>query len=169
LTILIIDSLEFDMTDMPWYDEIALPALLRHARKTYGSAMRRALDDAGYDDIPANGLYLIGGLALRTRDVPLGQLIRELEISKQAAGVLVDTLVMRGYLARTVDPDDRRKLSVGLTERGSAAAAVQTTARERIDAKLLAKVGAHDADAARRALAALVDIGMEEREAAKSD
>jgi hypothetical protein len=48
----------------PWYDEIVMSALLRHARYTYGIAMRRALAEAGYDDIPKNGLYVIGGLAL---------------------------------------------------------------------------------------------------------
>jgi hypothetical protein len=43
-------------TEARWYDEVSIPALLRHARYTYGKAMRSALDQAGYDDIPANGL-----------------------------------------------------------------------------------------------------------------
>src|SRR5215469_11166245 len=125
-------------------DEIVLPALLRHARTTYGAAMRQALAEAGYDDIPGNGLYVIGGLALNREDIPLGQLIRELRISKQAAGQLVDTLVTRGYLERAVDKDDRRKLTVTLTERGRAAAAIQSAAREKVDAELLAAVGPGD-------------------------
>jgi DNA-binding MarR family transcriptional regulator len=124
-----------------WFEEIGLPVLLRHARTTYGTAMRRALDDAGYDDIPGNGLYVIGGLARGVPDIPLGQLIKELRISKQAAGQLVDALVMRGYLERAVDKDDRRKLTVTLTERGKAAAATQAAAREKVDAELLASVG----------------------------
>src|SRR6185437_5299881 len=97
---------------------VPLPALLRHARNAYGSAMRRALEQAGYDDIPKNGLYLIGGLALGAGDVPLAALIRDLRISKQAAGQLVDTLVSRGYLHRTTDEQDRRRLLITLTERG---------------------------------------------------
>ena len=52
------------MDEKPWYDDIVMPALLRHARNTYGSVMRQALAEAGYDDIPGNGLYVIGGLAL---------------------------------------------------------------------------------------------------------
>src|SRR5262249_27454713 len=99
-------------------DDVAMPALLRHARNTYGAAMRRALEQAGYDDIPKDGLYVIGGMAMGAGGVPLGQLIRELRVSKQSAGQLVDTLVMRGYLARTVDEGDRRRLTVTLTERG---------------------------------------------------
>lgn len=150
----------------PWNpDDIVIPALLRHARVTYGLAMRRALAEAGYDDIPKNGLYVIGGMAFDRDDLPLSQLIRELRISKQAAGQLVDMLVMRRYLKRQVDEDDRRKLTVTLTERGRAAAATQAAARKRIDAALVAKVGEDDVRRMRRTLGALIDLGScEEQE-----
>jgi DNA-binding MarR family transcriptional regulator len=137
---------------------IPLPALLRHARSAYGAAMRRALEDAGYTDLPRNGLYVIGGLALEGADVPLATLIRDLRISKQAAGQLVDTLVNRGYLARAVDEQDRRRLIVTLTDRGRAAALTQAAARERIDAQLLAKVGPQCVQQTRVALAALAEM-----------
>ena len=137
---------------------IPLPALLRHARAAYGSAMRSALEDAGYDDVPKNGLYVIGGLALGAGDVPLASLIRDLRISKQAAGQLVDTLVNRGYLARNIDEQDRRRLIVTLTDRGRAAAATQATARERVDAELVAKVGPECVEHTRIALAALTEM-----------
>lgn len=140
-------------------EDVVIPALLRHARNTYGSAMRQALAEAGYDDIPGNGLYVIGGLALNRADIPLGQLILELHLSKQAAGQLVDTLVTRGYLDRAPDKEDRRKLTVALTERGRAAAAVQGAARDKIDAELLARVGEDDVNRTRRTLAALIEIG----------
>lgn len=142
-----------------WHHLVVIPALLRHARHTYGVAMRQALTDAGYDDIPANGLYVLGGLALGADDAPLGELIRELRISKQAAGQLVDTLVTRGYLKRGVDESDRRKLTITLTERGQRAASTQAGARELIDAELIARVGQADVNIARRTLAALIDIG----------
>lgn len=140
---------------------ISLPVLLRHARTAYGSSMRSALDAAGYDDIPRNGLYVIGGLALEDDEHPLSSVITELNISKQAAGQLVDTLVTRGYLNRSVDTVDRRKLKVGLTERGRAAAAVMVAARMQIDGELLARVEPQDLDAARRVLMALIEIGKE--------
>ncbi len=143
--------------------DVVIPALLRHARNTYGSAMRQALAEAGYDDIPGNGLYVIGGLALNRADIPLGQLILELHLSKQAAGQLVDTLVTRGYLDRTPDKEDRRKLTVALTERGRAAAAVQGAARDKIDAELLARVGEEDVRRTRRTLAALIEIGHQQK------
>jgi len=147
----------------PWFEEVALPVLLRHARAAYGAAMRKALAEAGYDDIPGNGLYVIGGLALDREDIPLSQLIRELRVSKQAAGQLVDTLVNRGYLDRQMDKNDRRKLTVTLTERGRAAAGVQSAAREKVDAELLGCVGQEDISRTRRTLAVLANLGVQIR------
>ncbi|MGB3497348.1 MarR family winged helix-turn-helix transcriptional regulator [Rhodanobacter lindaniclasticus] len=138
-----------------------MPALLRHARTTYGAAMRRALADAGCNDIPANGLYLIGGLALHDGEMPLGELVKDLRVSKQAASQLVDALVTGGYLQRIVDEKDRRKLLVTLTRRGRNAAAVQAKAREQIDAELLARVGVNGVNATRKTLAALIDLGRQ--------
>ncbi|MBK7643915.1 MAG: winged helix DNA-binding protein [Planctomycetes bacterium] len=146
----------------PPLEPVPLPALLRHARTTYGSAMRAALVKAGYTDIPKNGLYVIGGLALEG-ERPLSALIDDLEISKQAAGQLVDALVERGYLEREVDAEDRRRLTISLSARGRAAAKVQTVAREKIDTELLARVGERSVAAARRALFALIEIRREAR------
>jgi DNA-binding MarR family transcriptional regulator len=148
----------------PWYEDVVVPALLRFARGTYATAMRRALDNAGYDDIPENGLFVIGGLAMGAGDVPLGHLVRDLRISKQAAGQLVDTLVTRGYLSREGDLVDRRRLVITLTERGRDAAAVQGGARDRIDADLHARIGDSGLRSLKRGLAALIEIGRQDRE-----
>ena len=146
----------------PDFEQLVMPALLRHARVTYGLAMRKALAEAGFDDLPGNGLYVIGGLALGEGKIPLGQLVKELRVSKQAGDQLVDTLVLRGYLERTVDSNDRRKFSITLTERGRAAAAIQSAAREKIDAELVARVGLEDVKRTRRTLAVLIDLGCRE-------
>jgi DNA-binding MarR family transcriptional regulator len=151
------------MENPPWFEEVSIPALLRHARATYGMAMRQALERAGYDDLPANGLYVIGGLAFGAGDVPLGDIIEDLRISKQAAGQLIDTLVTRGYLARSVDETDRRKLTITLTERGRAAAQTQGEGRQRIDAELAARVGPEEVACLRRTLAVLTEMGRTEK------
>ncbi len=135
-----------------------LPALLRGARTAYGSAIRADLDTAGCDDVPRNGIYVIGAIA-RT-EAPLGDIIDQLGVSKQAAGALVDTLVTRGYLDRTIDPEDRRRLRVSLTERGEAAAEVVRAAVERMDAALLARVGPEHVAHTRATLAALITGGQ---------
>lgn len=149
------------MPNGAWYETISIPALMRHARTTYGTAMRHALEQAGYDDLPRNGLYVIGGLAKEQDDVPLAQIIDDLQLSKQAAGQLVDTLVVRGYLERRSNPQDRRRLSVSLTERGRDAASVQAKAREGVDQALVEKVGHKGLSALRGMLAALIGIGKD--------
>jgi DNA-binding MarR family transcriptional regulator len=139
--------------EVEWFDDVPLPALLRAARSAYGSAIRTALAEVGCDDMPRNGSYVIGAIA-RT-GAPLGDIIRWMAMSKQAAGQLVDTLVTRGYLHRSVDPEDRRRLIVTLTERGSAAADVIRRAVDGVDAALAARVGEEYIAHTRATLAAL--------------
>ncbi|MBN9511201.1 MAG: MarR family transcriptional regulator [Alphaproteobacteria bacterium] len=146
----------------PWHEAVAIPVLLRHARRAYGSAMRTALAAIGCDDVPRNGLYVIGGMAKGAGGVPLSQLVRELGVSKQAAGQLVDTLVVRGYLDRSADAEDRRKISITLTPRGQAAAAAQAAARDRVDAELAARAGPDCVAAMRKALGTLCDMGQQD-------
>ena len=138
-------------------DQTAFPALLRAARRTYGSAVREALADAGCDDVPRNGSYVLAATA-RT-GVPLSRIIQELGVSKQAAGQLVDTLVARGYLDRAPDPDDRRRLTITLTPRGHAAAEVIRSAVGQVDADLARRVGPEYVAHARATLAALIEAG----------
>jgi DNA-binding MarR family transcriptional regulator len=143
------------------FDHVSMPVLLWHARTAYVLAMRSALNEVGYEDIPKSGLYVLGGLARQKGGRPLSQLIEDLRISKQAAGQLVDTLVTRGYLERDVDAEDRRKLTIALTERGRAVAKVLAVARAKVDAQLISRAGAKDVERARRVLSVLVDIGHE--------
>jgi DNA-binding MarR family transcriptional regulator len=143
-------------------DEMGLPALLRAARRTYGLTVRAALADGGCDDMPRNGSYVVGAIA-RT-GAPLGRIISQLGVSKQAAGALVDTLVTRGYLDRSVDPDDRRRLTVTLTERGLAAADIVRAVVEQVDSELEARVGSEHVAHTRATLAALIEVGHRSRE-----
>ena len=141
--------------EQDWFADVSFPALLRAARRAYGTVVIEALAEAGCDDMPRNGSYLIGAIA-RT-GAPLSQIIDALGVSKQAAGQLVDTLVTRGYLTRAADPDDRRRLTITLTDRGLAAAEVIRTAVERVDASVLGRVGPEYVAHTRATLAALIE------------
>lgn len=142
-----------------WYQDIVMPALLRWSQRTYGERMRTALAEAGCDDMPPNGMFVVGSLARGTGVTPLGTLGMHLNVSKQAVGQLIDSLVLRGYLKREADEEDRRRISIKLTERGWHAAAIQREEREKIDAALVEKVGADTVASARKVLGALVEIG----------
>jgi DNA-binding MarR family transcriptional regulator len=136
--------------------EIPLAALLRAARTTVGRAIRSALEDAGYDDVPANGPYVIS--ATSVAGVPLAVIIERLGLSKQAAGHLVDLLVLRGYLDRQVDPEDRRRLVVLPTDRGTGAALVIRQVADLLEFRLAAELGDDDLQATRRTLASLATM-----------
>jgi DNA-binding MarR family transcriptional regulator len=129
---------------------------MRFARAAYVSAIRAAQEAAGCDDMPRNGTYVIGAIARGY--APLSDVIQELGMSKQAAGQLVDTLVLRGYLDRATDPADRRRLTLTLTERGRAAAQATGAAIAGVDAELAERIGAEAIARTRETLAALASI-----------
>jgi DNA-binding MarR family transcriptional regulator len=143
----------------PWYDEVVTPALVGSARRTYTFAMRRALLDAGFDDMPRRGIGVVGGIA-NNGDAPQEEFGRHLGVSKQAASQLIDLLVTRGYIARTADPGDRRRVILSLTDRGRAAAAASAGATAKVDAAVARRCSAEDRAAARRVLGAMADIGQ---------
>jgi DNA-binding MarR family transcriptional regulator len=136
--------------------DLVIPALLRASRGAYGHAVRVRLAAAGFDDLPRNGPYVLGGMA--NRDGTAAGLVRELGVSKQAASQLIDALVLRGYLEREIDPDDRRRLTIALTERGRAAAAAVRAGVDSIDGELEAMLSPAELHGLRAGLVALCEI-----------
>ena len=133
-----------------------IPALLRAARGAYAGAIRRRLLDAGFDDLPRSGPFVLGGMA--NHGGSAADLIRDLGVTKQAASQLVDTLVVRGYLDRHVDADDRRRMTIALTERGRAAAAAVRDGVEAVDTELARLVTPAELAGLRAGLVALWGI-----------
>jgi DNA-binding MarR family transcriptional regulator len=115
-----------------------------------------ALADAGFEDMPRNGPYVLGGMV--NRGGSAAQLVTELGVSKQAASQLTDTLVLRGYLTRSPNPDDRRRIDIAATERGRAAAKVVRSAVQTVEDELAELVKPATIKAMRSGLFALVDI-----------
>lgn len=142
--------------------EVAIPSLLRAARACYGDRIRVELAAAGFDDVPRNGAYVLG--AIGTHGAPLALAVSGLGVSKQAASQLIDTLVVRGYLARTPDQTDRRRMNVALTTRGQAAAAAIHSGVRSVENELHAQVSDEGVQALRAGLTALAQIGAERRD-----
>jgi DNA-binding MarR family transcriptional regulator len=90
--------------------------------------------------------------------IAAGDLVQNLGVSKQAASQLIDTLVVRGYLDRTVNEDDRRRMDIVLTERGREAAHVVRAAIGAVDRELAARISPDGVAALRAGLEALCDI-----------
>jgi len=141
--------------------EVTMPALLRGARKAYGTAMRQALAENGFGDIPKNGIFVLG--ALNRTGAPLADIITMLGVSKQSAGQLVDALVERGYLERIADEDDRRRVTIKLGKRGRAAAEISREANRCVTDALIEKIGADGMAELRKSLAALIELSWERK------
>jgi DNA-binding MarR family transcriptional regulator len=102
--------------------ELATSTLMRLARGVYARAIRAQLEEIGIDDgLPHNGAFILAGID--ATGGPRGDLEAELGVSKQAVSQAIDRLVRRGYLERSVDPEDRRRVSLELTVRGREALA----------------------------------------------
>jgi DNA-binding MarR family transcriptional regulator len=147
------------MTDESRYERMGIPGLLRAARQAYGAAVRQAFADAGFEDIPRNGAFVLARVYDGSSE-PSG-LARALGISKQAVSQLIDTMVMRGYLERTPDSDDRRRMLLTLTPRGEEAATVSWHAATAVDDELTRRLSADGVAALRAGLIALCEMAEE--------
>jgi len=144
------------MSTEPPGDHDAIPALMRAARGSYAEAIYRHLAAADLDDLPRNGPFVLGGMARTAASA--ADLIAALGVTKQAASQLIDTLVIRGYLTREVNPNDRRRMTIELTDRGRAAAAAVRAGVEEVDAELAGMISPAELAGLRAGLAALARI-----------
>ena len=142
-----------------WWEDVATSALLRAAFRSYGDVVRTAVAEAGFDDLPRNGAYVVGATARQT--VTMQELPAALGVTKQAFSQLLDTLVLRGYVERETDPSDRRRLVLHLTDRGRALAEVVDGCGTRADAAVADLVGADALHTARRVLAAMNQLPVD--------
>jgi DNA-binding MarR family transcriptional regulator len=142
-----------------WYEELVLPVLLGAGRMTYGREIRKGYAEAGFDDIPKLGPRLLGGIRRFGGSVgSVGDVARDFGVSKQAASKLIDTLVIRGYVERGTDPEDRRRLTLELTDRGREAADIGWKATDQVDRELEQEVGAEAVKQMRETVGALVAL-----------
>ncbi|MFY9927272.1 MAG: MarR family transcriptional regulator [Streptosporangiaceae bacterium] len=137
-------------------DEANIPVLLRGARGSYARSMAVFLAEAGCDDLPRNGPFVLGGMA--NHHASAVDMIRGLGVTRQAASQLIDTLVVRGYLSREVNPADRRRLNIELTDRGRAAAEAIATAIGHVDEELATMITPAELAGLRAGLIALATI-----------
>jgi DNA-binding MarR family transcriptional regulator len=135
---------------------LATPTLMRSARGAYASSIRAELHSIGIDDLPRNGAFILAGID--TTGGPRQDLPSDLGVTKQAVSQLVETLVNRGYLERGPDPEDRRRITLALTERGKQVMGAVLRGVEAVDIQLRERVSPEQIEAMRSALFALSEI-----------
>jgi DNA-binding MarR family transcriptional regulator len=136
--------------------ELSTPTLMRLARGTYARAIRAKLHAIGVGDLPRNGVVMLAGID--SADGLRQDLASDLGITKQAVSQLIDTMVTRGYLNRTPDPDDRRRISLELTARGHRVLDAAMDGVDAVDAQLAERLSPEQVAAMRAGLAALAEI-----------
>jgi DNA-binding MarR family transcriptional regulator len=139
--------------------DLATPTLMRAARGTYARSIRAQLREIGADDLPRNGAFIL--FRLYEASEPRDDLPAGLGVSKQAVSQAIDILVNRGYVDRSPDPSDRRRITLELTERGHQVVAAVWRGTETIDRQLAARVSPEAVEAMRSGLMALADIKAE--------
>jgi DNA-binding MarR family transcriptional regulator/catechol 2,3-dioxygenase-like lactoylglutathione lyase family enzyme len=139
--------------------DVAIPTLMRAARGTYARSIRSHLRAIGVEDLPRNGAFILFGVmegGTPGEDLPAG-----LGVSKQAVSQAVDILVNRGYLDRSPDASDRRRITLELTERGHRVVEAVWRGTEAIDAQLATRLSPEEIAIMRSGLSALADIKAE--------
>jgi len=132
------------------------PTLMRAARGTYAQAIRAQLHAIGIDDLPRNGAFILAEIDTAGGAPP--DLPADLGVTKQAVSQAIDAMVNRGFLHRGPDPDDRRRITLELTDRGRQAAEAAGRGVEAVDRQLCERVSADQVEAMRTALQSLADI-----------
>lgn len=123
---------------------------MRAARGTYANSIRAQLQAIGIDDLPRNGAFVLAGIG--TAGGPRRDLPSYLGVTKQAVNQVIDILVNRGYLERSPDPEDRRRIILELTERGTQVVSAVASGVEAVDRQLREHASPQEIEAMRSVL-----------------
>lgn len=133
----------------------SIPELMRVARGSYKRAVDAQLAAGGLEDLPNPGGYILAYLANGEESIP--EMIEGLGIKKPEFSRLVDCLVLRGYITRNANPEERTA-SFALTERGRAAAEAIFDGARIVDEELEGRLSEAEIAGLRRGLIALGEI-----------
>jgi DNA-binding MarR family transcriptional regulator len=133
----------------------SIPELMRAARGSYKRAVDTRLAAGGFEDLPTASGYLLAYLANDEESIP--DRIDGLGIKQREFRQLVDTLVLRGYITRHIDPADG-KVTLALTERGRAANEASFEGCNYVDQELARRLSEAEMAGLRRGLAVLGEI-----------
>jgi DNA-binding MarR family transcriptional regulator len=109
----------------------------------------------GLEDLPTASGYLLAYLANDEDSIP--EMFEGLGIKQRELSQLVDTLVLRGYLTREIDPTDGT-VALTLTERGHAANEASFAGCNYVDRELERRLSEGEMAGLRRGLIVLGEI-----------
>ena len=136
--------------------DLDLPTLVSLTGPAVERLLLQRLDDAGHYGVKRSHGYVIQRLI--DQEPTIGELAESLDMTQQGASKQVVDLERLGYAERVADPLDQRIRRVRLTVAGRAVLSAGRQARLEIEAEVTERVGAHQVEAARAALVALLSL-----------
>lgn len=120
-------------------ETVDLGVLLNIAFAAFKDALDADLAAAGFDDIGTSFGYVFRQLA----EAPcnLSELSQHLGMTAPGALKVVDDMVAKGYVSRSLDAGDRRVKRLELTDRGLAALRRARTFHQQYEQELVARFG----------------------------
>ena len=140
-----VEPSELDLATMSW--------LAGSAANDY---LLAAIRGAGHPQLRISHGYVFQLLIDGPRTI--GEIAEGLGVTQQAASKTVGELTSLGYLAVVADRRDRRIRRVTLSDRGQDAVSAARLARQALDDRLAAEIGARGMQTAQSALGALLDL-----------
>ena len=140
--------------------------LMRTAVRSYANAIEERLAIEGIDGLPRNGGFVL--MRLANGEPTIDEMIRGLGVTKQAVSQLIDLMASRGYVTRAVDPEDRRRVSLALTDKGRTAADAIAAGSQAIDEQLSRGLSASEISGLKTGLATLGQIALKSTSESKS-
>jgi DNA-binding MarR family transcriptional regulator len=128
-----------------------LAAALLAASAWFDAALLARLAASGGPSLSPNRSRAF--LAMSAGPVRVSDMARELDISRQAAHKLLDTLAADDLVERHIDQRDQRAHVVSLTSRGLAVARAAGAILRELEEELTERIGSEHVDALREALA----------------
>jgi DNA-binding MarR family transcriptional regulator len=134
---------------------LSIPELMRVARGSYKRAVDVELAEGGLEDLPTASGYLLAYLV--SDEESIAGKIEGLGIRQREFRQLTDTLVVRGYITREIDPANG-SVTLALTERGRAASEATAAGVSFVDRELERRLTEAEMAGLRRGLAVLGEI-----------
>jgi DNA-binding MarR family transcriptional regulator len=128
--------------------------LLLQAQRAFNSRAVSELRQRGYDDLTLAHLTILPYIDAEGSRITT--LAEQAGITKQGMGQLIADLERKGYVARRIDPTDRRATLVSFTPSGMVFLRDALAVIDQIEAEFAALLGAQQFDALRAALTTIV-------------
>ena len=108
-------------------------------------ALHKARPQKHINESLHGGAFVLRYIALHGGEVLPGEISGEMGVSSARIAAALNSLESKGLITRRIDPNDRRKILVGITPEGTALAQEQQQAVIQGASKMLALLGEHDA------------------------